>query len=189
MSARGWILGAIGTAIGLGAAGTTIAIARQQRAISHRPAAHVPFGSLRSKPLTVVADDGLALHVEIDEVHPPDRSPKRRWGADAPEVTVVFVHGLCLNLDCWHYQRAAYRGLIRSVFYDQRSHGRSGRSGRAHATIEQLGRDLKQVIDHVASHSPVVQVASMTADRSRPSWAMVQRSRSGMPERPCPRWS
>jgi pimeloyl-ACP methyl ester carboxylesterase len=158
MSARGWILGAIGTAIGLGAAGTAVAIARQQRAISHRPAAHVPFGSLRSKPLTVVADDGLALHVEIDEVHPPDRSPKRRWGADAPEVTVVFVHGLCLNLDCWHYQRAAYRGLVRSVYYDQRSHGRSGRSGRAHATIEQLGRDLKQVIDHVASHSPVVLV-------------------------------
>ena len=71
---------------------------------------------------------------------------------------MVFVHGFCLNLDCWHFQRAAYRGLVRSVYYDQRSHGRSGRSDRAHATIDQLGRDLKQVIDHVAPDSPVVLV-------------------------------
>jgi pimeloyl-ACP methyl ester carboxylesterase len=156
MSARGWILGAIGTAIGLGAAGTAVGIARQQRAISRRAGEDIPFGSLRSKPLTVVADDGVALHVEVDDVHPPDRSPKRRWGTEAPEVTVVFVHGFCLNLDCWHYQRAAYRGLVRSVYYDQRSHGRSGRSDRAHATIDQLGRDLKRVIDNVAPDSPVV---------------------------------
>ena len=156
MSARGWILGSIGAAIGLSAAGTAVGIARQQRAISRRAGETIPFGSLRSKPLTVVADDGVALHVEVDDVHPPDRSPKRRWGTAAPDVTVVFVHGFCLNLDCWHFQRAAYRGLVRSVYYDQRSHGRSGRSDRAHATIDQLGRDLKQVIDHVAPDSPVV---------------------------------
>jgi pimeloyl-ACP methyl ester carboxylesterase len=158
MSARGWILGAIGTAIGLGAAGTAVGVARQQRAISHRAGAVIPFGTLRSRPLTVVADDGTNLHVEVDDLDPPDRSPKRRWGTGAPDVTVVFVHGYALNLDCWHFQRAAYRGLVRSVYYDQRSHGRSGRSHRAHATIDQLGRDLKQVIDHVAHDSPVVLV-------------------------------
>jgi len=158
MSARGWLLGTLGTAVGLGAAGTAVGIARQQRAISRRAGAVIPFGSLRSQALTVVADDGVNLHVEVDDVHPPDWSPKRRWGSEAPDVTVVFVHGFCLNLHCWHFQRAAYRGLVRSVYYDQRSHGRSGRSDRAHATIDQLGRDLKQVLDHVAPDTPVVLV-------------------------------
>ena len=36
---------------------------------------------------------------------------------------------------------------------------------------------------------PLVQVASMTAARSRPSWATVQFSSAGWPDRPCPRWS
>ena len=154
MSARGWILGSLGTALGLGATGAAVGIARQQRAISRRSGEDIPFGSLRSQPLTVVADDGVNLHVEVDDV--PDRPPKRRRGAEASDVSVVFVHGYCLNLDCWHFQRAAYRGLVRSVYYDQRSHGRSGRSDRAHATIDQLGRDLKQVLDDVAPDSPVV---------------------------------
>ena len=72
---------------------------------------------------------------------------RHRPAATAPprphtELTVVFVHGYALNLDCWHFQRAAYRGLVRTVFYDQRSHGRSGRSTDGNATIDQLGRDL-----------------------------------------------
>jgi pimeloyl-ACP methyl ester carboxylesterase len=133
-------------------------VLRQQRAISRRAGAIIPFGSLRSAPLTVVADDGLNLHVEIDELHSPDPAPKRRWGSDVPDVTVVFAHGFCLNLHSWHFQRAAYRGLVRTVYYDQRSHGRSGRSDRSHANIDQLGRDLKQVIDQVAPDSPVVLV-------------------------------
>jgi pimeloyl-ACP methyl ester carboxylesterase len=77
---------------------------------------------------------------------------------DEPEVTVVFVHGYCLNLDCWHFQRAAYRGLVRAVYYDQRSHGRSGRSTSEHATIDQLGRDLKQVLDAEVPDGHVVLV-------------------------------
>ena len=61
----------------------------------------------------------------------------------------MFVHGYSLTLDSWHFQRAAYRGRVRTVYYDQRSHGRSGRSTPGHATIEQLGRDLKTVLDTV----------------------------------------
>jgi pimeloyl-ACP methyl ester carboxylesterase len=44
------------------------------------------------------------------------------------------------------------------VFYDQRSHGRSGRSSLENATIDQLGRDLKLVIDTLAPDEPVVLV-------------------------------
>ena len=64
----------------------------------------------------------MRLHAEVDEADPD-------VAAGAPgasvEPTLVFVHGYALNLDCWHFQRAHFRGRQRMVFYDQRSHGRS----------------------------------------------------------------
>ena len=70
-------------------------------------------------------------------------------GPRAAPVTVVFCHGYTLNQDCWHFQR---RDLSdhRLVFWDQRDHGRSGRSKSGAASIDQLGADLKAVIDAVA---------------------------------------
>lgn len=138
------ILGLAAAAAGAAVAGTGVQVARRRRVIARRGAGDAtPFGSLHAPPVTVVADDGTPLHVEVDEV---DDSP----------LTVVFAHGYALNLDCWHFQRAAYRGQVRTVYYDQRSHGRSGRSSPGNATIEQLGRDLKQVIDQVVPDGPVV---------------------------------
>ncbi|WP_183096396.1 alpha/beta fold hydrolase [Nocardioides stalactiti] len=162
-STRRRVVGSVAGALGVAAAGGAVSILRQQRAISRRAGEDVAFGSLRSAPITVVADDGTPLHVEIDEVedtHVLDRAGRllRRVRGATPEVTVVFVHGFCLNLDCWHFQRAAYRNLVRTVFYDQRSHGRSGRSDREHATIDQLGRDLAAVIEAAAPTGPVVLV-------------------------------
>jgi pimeloyl-ACP methyl ester carboxylesterase len=112
----------------------------------------IPFGQLRSQPLNVVADDGTDLYVEVDE--------PEQFGGAAPaddDLTIVFVHGYSLNLDCWHFQRAAYRGQVRTVFYDQRSHGRSALSPEPNANIDQLGRDLMRVIEHTAP-GPVVVV-------------------------------
>jgi pimeloyl-ACP methyl ester carboxylesterase len=143
VSARSRILGAAAGALGLGVAGAAVDVSRRRRAIGRRSGDETPFGSLRAKPVTVVADDGVPLHVEVDEL------------ADSP-LTVVFIHGYALNLDCWHFQRAAYRGLVRAVYYDQRSHGRSGRSSARNATIDQLGRDLEQVLDAVVPDGPVV---------------------------------
>ena len=66
-------------------------------------------------------------------------------------MTVVFCHGLALNQDSWHYQRRDLADLAedgaRLVFWDQRGHGRSGRGDAEHATIDQLGRDLRAVLD------------------------------------------
>jgi pimeloyl-ACP methyl ester carboxylesterase len=141
-------------AVAAAAAGTAYRVARRRQVISARGAGdHTPFGSLRSDPITVVTDDGVDLHVEIDEYAAP--KSRRRT---APELTLVFAHGYSLTLDSWHFQRAAYRGRVRSVYYDQRSHGRSGRSTPGHATIEQLGRDLKTVLDTVVPDGPVVLV-------------------------------
>jgi pimeloyl-ACP methyl ester carboxylesterase len=109
-----------------------------------------------------VADDGVPLHVEVDELDPAvggGRSGRRTRGRRGhAELTVVFVHGYALTMDSWHFQRAAYRGLVRTVYYDQRSHGRSGRSAEENATIEHCGRDLTRVLDQVVPDGPVVLV-------------------------------
>jgi pimeloyl-ACP methyl ester carboxylesterase len=155
MSLRRTVLGASAGAVGLAAAGAGVGIARQRRAISRRPTDEPPgFGSLRSDPITVVTDDGVPLHVEVDECGPP----KARLRRTKPRPTVVFCHGYALELDCWHFQREHFRGRVRTVFYDQRSHGRSGRSPLENATIDQLGVDLLTVMDAVAPDGPVVLV-------------------------------
>jgi pimeloyl-ACP methyl ester carboxylesterase len=118
----------------------------ERAAARRRAAGPVPLGSLTAPARTVLCGDGVPLHVEVDE-------PDEQSGA----VTVVFVHGYCLNLDCWHFQRRALRGHHRLVFYDQRSHGRSGRSAEP-AGFDQLGRDLLRVIDATVPAGPVVVV-------------------------------
>lgn len=127
----------IGAAAGIAAAGMAVGVAQRSRVIARRGAGdETPFGSLRSEPLHIITDDATDLYAEIDE---------------APsELTVIFAHGYSLNLDCWHFQRAGYRGQIRTVFYDQRSHGRSARSSLAGSTIEQLGSDLRRVIEQTS---------------------------------------
>jgi pimeloyl-ACP methyl ester carboxylesterase len=158
MSRAGRIAGVTAGAAGIAAAGAAAGVVRQRRQIRRRVTDNTPFGSLRSTPTNVIAEDGVPLHVEVDELDevrpPPGRRGRRKTAA--PPLTVVFAHGFALNLDCWHFQRAAYRGLVRTVFYDQRSHGRSGRSSKENATIDQLGRDLVAVLDAVAAEGPVV---------------------------------
>src|SRR5690349_8045214 len=69
------------------------------------------LGGLRSATLTVLADDGVKLHAEVDEVAPyADQAAKGRHAAQGTEPTLVFVHGYALNLDCFHFQRAWFRG-------------------------------------------------------------------------------
>ncbi len=160
MRRTGRVLGVAAGAAGLAAGATVWRVAQRRRIIARRGVGDVtPFGSLRADPLTVVADDGLPLHVEVDELDPEAVGGK---GARArrrhTELTVVFVHGYALNLDSWHFQRAAYRGLVRTVYYDQRSHGRSGRSDEEHANIEQLGHDLLRVLDEAVPDGPLVLV-------------------------------
>ena len=112
------------------------------------------LGTLRSEPVEITCDDGVVLHAEIDELQPYAVGKRRTRG----ELTLVFVHGYALNLDCWHFQREAFRGKYRMAFFDQRSHGRSERSDREHASIDQLGDDLASVIQQVAPQGKVVLV-------------------------------
>ncbi|MFJ9414736.1 alpha/beta fold hydrolase [Streptomyces sp. NPDC101227] len=84
-------------------------------------------------------------------------------GRRAVAPTVVFSHGYCLSQDSWHFQRAALRGIVRTVHWDQRSHGRSARGhgqidGTDPVTIDLLGRDLKAVLDAAVPEGPIVLV-------------------------------
>jgi pimeloyl-ACP methyl ester carboxylesterase len=110
------------------------------------------LGALRSDPVKVLCDDGVALHAQVDEIAPYAGGKRSR----RKDVTLVFAHGYALNLDCWHFQREAFRGKHRMVFYDQRSHGRSERSDREHANIDQLGDDLASVIAELAPKGDVI---------------------------------
>jgi pimeloyl-ACP methyl ester carboxylesterase len=101
------------------------------------------FFSLRSDGPDVTTPDGVVLHTEVDE------------GAD-DDLTLVFVHGYALNLDCWHFQRLHFRSRLRQVFYDQRSHGRSTRSEAELCRVPQLAEDLYQVLGEVVGSGPVV---------------------------------
>lgn len=131
-------------------AGGAAAVLARRRSVRRRRSSSTErddFGSLRSEPVSVLTTDGVRLHAEVDEPDVPTSDP-----------TLVFVHGYALNLHCWHFQRAHFRGSRRLVFYDQRSHGRSGRSEADHATIEQLGEDLRCVLDQLVPEGPVVLV-------------------------------
>ncbi len=141
--------GIAGATVGVLAAGVAAGVLAERKLVARRRAAAAePFGSVRGERHAVIADDGLELYAEVD---PTD-------GPVGDGVTVVFVHGYALNLDCWHFQRLALRGDHRLVFYDQRSHGRSARSRPQHSTFDQLGRDLASVIDELADERPVVLV-------------------------------
>src|SRR3954466_10306932 len=92
---------------------------------------------------TVRTDDGVDLHVEVDE------------NPDAP-VTVVLAHGFTARLAEWELQRAALRPRARLVLFDQRGPGRASWTALTKATIDRTGRDLGEVLDATTQEGPVV---------------------------------
>lgn len=105
------------------------------------------FSVLPDETRVVVADDGVPLHVEINE--PAD------WDGSGP--TVILCHGFTLDLRCWVYQR---RALIeaghRVVVWDLRGHGNSGEGDTEAYNIEQLGVDLSRIIRDVAPEGDLI---------------------------------
>ena len=75
-------------------------------------------------------------------------------------VTVVLVHGFCLDMGTFHFQRRALAGVdgVRVVAYDQPGHGRSGRLEKGEYTLDLLGAALRKVIEETAPNGRVVLV-------------------------------
>jgi len=90
----------------------------------------------------VILSDGVRLFTETS------------GPADAP-VTVVLLHGWCLDRRTWHRQVGAVENA-RIVAYDARGHGRSGSTRLRSATLSRLGDDLAEVLRQVAPTGPVV---------------------------------
>src|SRR6266511_440844 len=111
--------------------------------------------------LTVSTDDGLKLHVEVvDAVDGVDLTPEFLPPVGVPAITLVFVHGLCLDMGTFYLQRKelARLGEWRMVFYDQPGHGRSGRLTQGEYTLDSLGRALRRVVEETSPGDPVVLV-------------------------------
>ena len=86
--------------------------------------------------------DGLELHVHVE-------------GPDEADLTVVLAHCWTSDHDSWRYQvrdlRHRFGDSLRVVSYDHRGHGASDETPKHAATIENLGRDLSDLID---AHAP-----------------------------------
>jgi pimeloyl-ACP methyl ester carboxylesterase len=150
-----------GIGIGLAAAGTTAAVSvvAERLTRARQTAKALDYAdSYEEEPtsaVVVLADDGVPLHVEIDE--PQDRSQESDKGVPVP--TVVFCHGYTLSLRCWVFQRRALKAAgYRVVLWDQRGHGLSGAGSKESYEIDQLGLDLHAVLTAVAPQGPLILV-------------------------------
>ncbi|KQZ68555.1 alpha/beta fold hydrolase [Nocardioides sp. Root151] len=110
--------------------------------------AHTDTSGHGGREVSVVSRDGTRLHVEVD-------------GPDDAEVTVVFVHGWTCQLSAWRHQRRHLAGRpVRSVYYDQRGHGRSDwiGMGEGERGVRHLADDLDAVVAATAPTGRLVLV-------------------------------
>jgi pimeloyl-ACP methyl ester carboxylesterase len=157
--------GLFGAAVGVAAAGVAVGVAAERLLLRRRsvappadPLATESFGALPyDETLAVTTADGLDLHVEIVE---PNDGIDLDFGMPGPaEPTLIFIHGFCLDMGTFHFQRTALtrRGDYRMVFYDQPGHGRSDKLRQGEYTLDALGEALKLVIQAtVPADGPIV---------------------------------
>src|SRR4029079_9487652 len=87
-----------------------------------------------SRPMTVRAGDGTALHVEV--FGPDDGYP------------IVLAHGITCAIRVWAYQISDLARDYRVIAYDHRGHGRSGlptRRGEHRAPLTRRARHRRLV--------------------------------------------
>ncbi|MHB8894035.1 MAG: alpha/beta fold hydrolase [Candidatus Geothermincolia bacterium] len=133
---------AIGLALAALIPAATKAVAYRLRRQVDREAGEVLSEPLGEKGHYVKSFDGTRLYTE--EV------------GEGP--TLVLVHGWFCNTDMWHYQKKLLADRFRMVCFDQRGHRRSDCPDGKPFTLEELGKDLKAVLDDCAVDRPVVLV-------------------------------
>jgi len=162
-SSRARKVGLIGALVGVAAAGIAAGVAAERVLVRRTrggedPYTDEPFGQLPfDEALTVTTADGIDLHVEI--VEPADGVALDFDNDPEPEPTVVFVHGFCLDMGTFHFQRRSLEeSHYRMVFYDQPGHGRSGRLEDGEYDLPALGEALRDVIVETCPRGAVVLV-------------------------------
>ncbi|OBG22394.1 alpha/beta hydrolase [Mycobacterium sp. 852002-51057_SCH5723018] len=148
---RAWLAGGAGLTAVATIVAASISRSMTQRATTFEdPYADEDFDTLeRDRSYVVTTPDGVPLAV-------------REAGPVDAEVTMVFVHGFCLRMGAFHFQRTRLPDRlgprVRMVFYDQRGHGRSGEGPPETYTLTQLGQDLESVLEEVAPRGVIVLV-------------------------------
>lgn len=150
--------GFIGAVAGLAAAGIAATVATERylmkkaRTDPDDPYLTEPFGDLPADHIrTITTADGVDLYVEVVD---------SRHGAE-PEATVVMVHGYCLDMGTFHFQRRALADSdlpVRAVYYDQPGHGRSGDLPVAEYDTDALAEALYAVLAKAVPTGPVLLV-------------------------------
>lgn len=79
-----------------------------------------------------------------------------RGGPVDAGVTVVLAHGYALDHRSWHRVVAALPADVQVIAYDHRGHGGSDPADEETATVEQLGDDLGELIEHLVPQGRVV---------------------------------
>ena len=139
---------AVGLGLGAAAAGAAIVA---QRAAARR---------LRDRP-------DPERDVAFDRLPPEDLGPVRSFDGteiavraagpkDAP--TLVFSHGVGLDMTTWHYQWTTLSDRYRCILFDHRAHGRSGEPPSGDYSVVAMGRDLRAVLDAAVPDGPSVLV-------------------------------
>ncbi len=95
------------------------------------------------RQFSVCASDGVRLAV-------------REWGDPDSPICIVLSHGWTLSSRLWVRQIGVLSRDARVIAYDHRGHGASGRGLSGSCTLDQLGRDLGDVIDGVAPEGQIV---------------------------------
>ncbi len=136
------------------AAGVVAGVLAERRLVRRRvrprgSSAQLPtLDTTREERIACSSPGGADVLLAGFEAGPPDAG-----------LTVVFVHGYTVTSDCWAAQVRDLRGGgARLVLYDQRGHGGSTPGPAQDDTIEQLGRDLAEVLRQRVPQGPVVLV-------------------------------
>ncbi|WP_044509914.1 alpha/beta fold hydrolase [Mycobacterium simiae] len=148
---RTWLAGGAGLTAVATIVGASVRRSMTQRvSLVEDPYAGEDFDRMHSdRSYVVTTRDGVPLAVR--EVGP----------VDAP-LTMVFVHGFCLRMGAFYFQRKRlaekWGPRVRMIFYDQRGHGRSGEASPETYTLTQLGQDLQSVLAEVAPRGVIILV-------------------------------
>lgn len=161
----GAVVGAIAAGAAAGATAERVLVGRSRRR-SDDPYVEEPFGQMSyDESLVVTATDGLDLYVEVVEPSDgvdldADFALDVTQGLPELDSTVVFVHGFCLDMGTFYFQRKELirRGDWRGVYYDQPGHGRSGALTIGEYELPALGDALYAVLEETVPQGPVVLV-------------------------------
>lgn len=104
---------------------------------------------LRRIDRTVLTRDGVRLAV-------------RDCPAPTEQITIVLLHGFCLNQDSWNRQvhrlRRHWGDRARIISYDHRGHGQSTGAASRTYRVPTLADDLDTVLDALHVRTPLVLV-------------------------------